>query len=225
MILGVGHFEDKLSNDWPRDERSDEPAGARKPGRPRQSGVEERVLQATLEMIDTGVTVTVSEIVERSGVNRGAIYRRWASLTSLIADALDVGRTLPAPINAQTDNIQEAFFHALVDPTSDGSSGVYPARRARARFRLAMENQDLLREYWQRHVRERRSALVASLKSAQSAGIVRDEIDPEAALDLINGVFYYQFVARGEDLSHPDTRARVQAALDIAWRGLLTKQD
>lgn len=126
MILGVGHFEDKLSNDWPRDERSDEPAGARKPGRPRQSGVEERVLQATLEMIDTGVTVTVSEIVERSGVNRGAIYRRWASLTSLIADALDVGRTLPAPINAQTDNIQEAFFHALVDPTSDGSSGVYP---------------------------------------------------------------------------------------------------
>ncbi|MGO3146614.1 MAG: hypothetical protein ACTIJ6_02930 [Leucobacter sp.] len=45
-------------------------------------------------------------------------------------------------------------------------------------------------------------------------------MDLEAVLDLLSGVYYYQIVARGADLSDIDTLERCGAAMDIIWDGI-----
>ena len=65
------------------------------PGRPPEPGHDERIIEATLRLIDQGKPVTVNAVVTGSGVSRAAVYRRWSSLTDLVSDALDHGRAIP----------------------------------------------------------------------------------------------------------------------------------
>ena len=67
----------------------------RGPGRPRNEDIDALVLAAVLELIDDKEEVTAARVVGRSGVSRAALYRRWPSLTTLIAAALDVGDVVP----------------------------------------------------------------------------------------------------------------------------------
>lgn len=194
-------------------------AGRRGPGRPRDEELDGQIIQATLDLIDAEEEVTVSRIVARSGASRAALYRRWPSLTSLIAAALDVGRTVPPDIPADGD-LREAVFGMLGDPTSVTSSG-YSEVRFRQRIRLVMRNRQLQREYWSSHVARRRVPLEAALRHGIERGLLRRDLDVEACFDAIAGAVYYQIVVRGDSMSDPATHARVRAALEVVWRGML----
>ena len=65
------------------------------PGRPPEPGHDEKIMQATLRLIDQGKPVTVNAVVAGSGVSRAALYRRWGSLTELTSD--------PTPPRASAD--------------------------------------------------------------------------------------------------------------------------
>ena len=91
----------------------------RRPGRPRDEDIDGQIVAATLEIIDAGEEVTVSRVVARSGVSRAALYRRWPSLTTLIAAALDVGRMVPPEYPDDVD-LRDALFDGL----GLGESGV-----------------------------------------------------------------------------------------------------
>lgn len=96
----------------------------------------------------------------------------------------------------------------------------YPEGRIRQRLLLALADPDLQHQYWKRHVSRRREPLLAILEQARERGEVRDDVDLEAALDLLSGVYYYQIVARGADLGDPKTLKRCGAAMDIIWDGI-----
>lgn len=43
-------------------------------------------------------------------------------------------------------------------------------------------------------------------------------------IDLINGVYYYQFIVRGRSTKDEnETRARVRAAVKLVWAGALRR--
>ena len=65
--------------------------------------------------------------------------------------------------------------------------------------------------------REVLDALCAGIEQ----GVLRADLDVQAAFDLIAGVFYHQLVMRGERVDESATHARCRAALDVAWRGML----
>ena len=67
-------------------------SSVRGPGRPRIADHDERILDAVATMVDEDQHITVSAVVEASGVSRAALYRRWSTMTELIATALDRGR-------------------------------------------------------------------------------------------------------------------------------------
>ncbi len=222
----------------------------RRPGRPRQHGLETRVLEAVNELIDAGAAITVNAVVARSGVSRAAIYRRWSTMAELTAAALDVGRVTVQIPEALTVREALAFGHpqahsgsgalgaAAGGPASADSEGsrgrieatvgetlaAYPEERLRQRLQLALADRELQLEYWRSHVSRRRLPLLAMLERGQREGEVRRDADLEAALDLLSGVYYYQAVARGDSLGDPLVIARCTAAVDIIWRGIATPE-
>lgn len=195
----------------------------RGPGRPRTAGHDERVLDAVVDLLDRGEEVTVNRIVELSGVSRAGIYRRWSSLTELIAAALDRGRE-PYVISLEGDlleNLLRTFLQQTGRSRPLRAAGPdYPEQRFRLRLRLALSDRSLARAYWAAHVSVRRAGLEAVLREGIRRGELRDDLDIDACMDLINGVFYYQYVVRGVSFDDVVARARCAEAIRTAWRGL-----
>lgn len=191
---------------------------SRGPGRPREAGHDERILDAVIELIERDRKVTVSAVVAASGVSRAALYRRWPSLPELVAAALDKGR---AALEVDTaGDIKDAIVSMMFGDPIAARGTTYGDRRFRARMMLVMQNSDLQHAYWTSHVRRRRVSFLEALAEAQRRGELRQSLDLEACLDLINGVFYYQIVVRGVSMGDPGTMARCREAFEVAWRGM-----
>jgi len=196
----------------------------RRPGRPRDEDMDGQIVAATLAIIDAGQEVTVSRVVTQSGVSRAALYRRWPSLTTLIAAALDVGRTVPPEYPDDVD-LRDALFDGL----GLGESGValsvaasgYSEERFRQRIRLVMADRALQKAYWQSHVSRRRVPLLNALRAGIHRGELRSGLDVEACFDAIAGAAYYQVVVRGDRMDDPAVATRVRAAVEVVWRGMV----
>ncbi|MRG60046.1 TetR family transcriptional regulator [Agromyces sp. CFH 90414] len=191
----------------------------RGPGRPRDDELDGVILTAALELIDADEPVTVARVVARSGVSRATLYRRWPSLTTLVAAALDVGREDPAPVVIGADLRDRVVASLLGAPDGAQASG-FPEQRFRQRIRLAMADRELQQAYWRSHVSRRRASLETALAEGIRLGLLRTDLDVAACFDLLAGVFYYQVVVRGARFDDPATRARCQSAIEVAWRGM-----
>lgn len=188
----------------------------RGPGRPRTTEHDERILEAAVTMLERGEEVTVNRLVVESGVSRAAIYRRWPSTTDLLAAALDRGRSASElPLDG---DLLENLLRAYTAPDAPG--GGFSVDRLRLRIKLAMSDPKLAHAYWQSHAGRRRGVLVALLTEGIRRGELRPDLDVDAGIDLINGVFYYQFVVRGQTLNDPGVAERCAEAVRIAWRGM-----
>lgn len=195
-------------------------APRRRPGRPRDEDLDGRILEAALGFIDSGLDLTVNGLVARSGVSRAALYRRWPSVTDLLVAALDVGRSTPPEVTSGADLRHEIVVRLLGSPPHPVDPG-YPEQRFRQRIRLMMADRSLQQAYWSSHVSRRREPLERAFRAAMARGVLRPDLDTDAAMDLLTGVAYYQLVVRGETLDDAAVRARVIAAIDIVWRGML----
>ncbi|MEI3844552.1 MULTISPECIES: TetR-like C-terminal domain-containing protein [unclassified Microbacterium] len=197
-------------------------AARRGPGRPRDAEIDGQIIAATLAIIDAGEDVTVSRVVARGGVSRAALYRRWPSLTTLIAQALDVGREVP-PEYPEGQDLREAVLASLglgADGVAPSAPG-YSEERFRQRIRLVMADRALQRAYWASHVSRRRVPLENALRRGIARGELRADLDVEACFDAIAGAAYYQLVVRGERIDDPSTNARLRSALEMIWRGMV----
>ncbi|MDR2255059.1 MAG: TetR/AcrR family transcriptional regulator C-terminal ligand-binding domain-containing protein [Arthrobacter sp.] len=195
-----------------------EPAG-RRPGRPRDEGLETKVLDAVVHLLATtpaGEPITIGAMVEASGTSRAAIYRRWPDQRALIVAALDHVRTEP-PVPVEELPLSES----LVELYASGVEQVDDLQRSliARRLVLGLQDSELQRQYWERHVSRRRTALLGRLRRAQASGELRCDVDLEATVDLLNGVHYYQFVVRGQ-WGGPGYAERVEAAIGIVLRGI-----
>ncbi|HEY4557863.1 MAG TPA: TetR/AcrR family transcriptional regulator [Enteractinococcus sp.] len=190
----------------------------RGPGRPRIADHDEKILDAVVSMVDRDEAITVNSVVEASGVSRAALYRRWSSMTELVATALDRGRS---PIRFDlTKPVKEAITELMFADMQRVRGENYSDRSFRKRIQLVMASPDLQEAYWQSHVHRRRAAITEALQVGVERGELRADLNVEAAIDGINGVFYYQTVVRGESLENPETRHRCREAFEIFWRGM-----
>jgi len=194
----------------------------RRPGRPRDEEIDGQIVAATLAIIDAGDEVTVNRVVARSGVSRAALYRRWPSLTTLIAAALDVGREVPPeyPENADLHEILLTMLGFGADGVAPSAPG-YSEERFRQRIRLVMSDRALQKAYWESHVSRRRVPLHNALRAGIARGELRCDLDIEACFDAIAGAAYYQLVVRGDRIGDPAVVARLRSAIEVIWRGMV----
>lgn len=206
------------------DQTSGASAAARRhgPGRPRNEDLDRRVLEATLALIDSSEVVTIDRLVARSGVGKAAIYRRWSSLNEVIAAALDLGRQPPQPIATDGD-ILDAIHHALTTSFLDEAPHEYRRQRFQQRLQLVLEDPALQQTYWDSNISPRRAVLEQALRAGVAAGVLREDLDIEACIDVLAGIGYYQVVARGARLDDPEVLSRCQAAIELVWQGMLPR--
>lgn len=188
----------------------------RRPGRPRDTSLETTVLSATADLLLERETkeVTIAAITERSGVSRAAVYRRWASREELLAAALDSVRSDVELVRGATtlETILGSYEQASL--AVEGRVGTLVKKRVA----MGLENEELRALSWDRHVSRRREPIAEEIRRGIKNGEIDPAVDVEAMIDLINGLYYYQFVVRAP--SDPDqARVRVRAAVQLVFDG------
>lgn len=166
----------------------------RSPGRPREPETDERILDATYQLMAQHgyVRMSMDAIAAEAGVTKPTIYRRYGTKIELAMAALvykcDPSRP-PVTGDTRTDLIAELehFCLAISRPYGMSLLGTVLAEEH--------ETPELLAAFREYLVAPRRRALSAIL----DAGLARGEFHPDAdlaiAANLLIGAYYAQYVA------------------------------
>ncbi len=161
---------------------------------PRGERARERVMRAALEVLaESGLAgFTMEAVARQARASKATIYRRWASPTALLVDAMDLSfRPFPPPATGRvrTDLIELiAALEALL--------GSQPFPRLLAAVIDAAERAPALSQLHVQLTERRRRPLLDVLTTAQRRGEIAAVADLELAVDMLAGpAFYRRFIA------------------------------
>lgn len=190
-----------------------DPAEPRRPGRPRDAGADEAILNAVVEVLgETGFSgLTVDAVAQRAGVGKATIYRRWDGKERLVLDALAPKR-IQIP-NPDTGSVREdllEFYLPLSEPDAQrGAIRLMPALAAEA-----ADNAELA-ERLQAYVAMRRAPVVAIFERAIERGEVPADADVDLLIDLVTGPVMYRLYFSGT----PVEAETITAIVDLVLQG------
>lgn len=153
-------------------------------GRPRDAGIDARVIAAALELLaEEGFTgANIQAISRRSGVHSSAIYRRWPTRVELIEEAvfpgLDVAAVRPSgDLRRDLRRFLRSYLRIL------GS----PAARAAAPGLLASYQSGATARNTEDWVRVSARPQFQDIICAAPAGSVDPDLDPDDVFDMLLG--------------------------------------
>jgi AcrR family transcriptional regulator len=165
-------------------------ATTRRPGRPRSAGVDEALLDATLQLAgEVGIHgMSMDDLARRAGVSKATIYRRWPSKEALVLDALahairpfdlvDTGSLLG---DLET-YLRELGHRMETGRTSDVLPDLISASARDAALRESLDE-------WVRH---RRQPLNTILGRGVQRGELAADADLDTIIDALIGAFMYR---------------------------------
>lgn len=187
----------------------------------RSARVRAAVRDATLaELTEKGYArLTVEGVAARSGVHKTTVYRHWASVRGLIADALELASGEPWPI-PDTGTVQgdlRALARLVVTGFTDPGEGPVSA----AFISAAMQDADAARAlhafFAARH--EQSAALVTR---AVARGELPGGVDPAEVVRLAVAPLYYRLFISREPVDVAAADRAADAALAAARAGVLS---
>ena len=163
-------------------------------GRPRDPNVDEKILGAALELLaERGFRgATMKAIASRAGVGTAAIYRRHENREELLVAAVDDGLGVWQVENTGQTELDLISMLTVVRDTAWEGWGF---RLLAAAVLEADQHPELLAVYRRRAVWPRRKLIRSILERAVRRGEIRDDMDLEAAVDLLWGSVFARFVA------------------------------
>lgn len=184
-------------------------------GRPRSELARRSILAAVQALIEHGgyEAATIEAVAARSGVAKTTIYRWWPNRAALVVDLLVEVASRAAPPTGTGEPLAE-LRHALqlVGRAAEGMSG----RLLIALLGEAERDPDIRTALRERLFKPRRKATAAAIRRAQAAGLLRSDIPPVAAGDLLYGPMFYRKFIRFE----PVTKGFVDQAFECVMTGL-----
>jgi AcrR family transcriptional regulator len=192
-------------------------------GRPRDSDVDRRVLDAAWDLLHTVgyAGLTVDDVAERAGVAKTTLYRRWPTKDHLaVAVAARILGDVPIPGTGDLRADLTEFITALAASLNRVRTAGQPAGSASAGLlaelvAAAARHQDIgdaVRAlYGQRH-----AMALARLAQAREHEGLRDDIDPAVLIDQLAGPVYYRVLITGATVDRGYAERLVDAALDGA---------
>jgi AcrR family transcriptional regulator len=166
----------------------------RRAGRPRREGLDEAILDATLDQMGSvGYSrMSLVTIAQNAGTTKPTIYARWPSKAQLAAAALESlrQRTPRQPTGEiRTDLIQELTLFRNGALRTNGMSMLG------AVLVEQHENPELLRLFRKHVVQPRRENLRRILKTGVETGQLQPDADIELAITMLVGSLYAAYLA------------------------------
>ncbi|MEV8422502.1 TetR/AcrR family transcriptional regulator [Streptomyces niveus] len=169
---------------------------------------------------------TIEGIAARAGVGKQTIYRWWPSKAAVLLEAfLDLGeQAAEAAEAAGADGAYEIpdtgdlaadlklVLRATVDELNDPTFEA-PTRALAAE---GIVDAKIGAEYAEKLLEPQAALYVRRLRAAQEAGVVRDDIDPRTAMELLTGPIVHRWLLRTLPLTH----AYADSLVDYALNGL-----
>jgi AcrR family transcriptional regulator len=182
-------------------------------GRPRSERARQAILGAAGDLLlDRGLAaVSMDAVARRAGVSKATIYRWWPSKEMLALDALAAWANASAP-GRDTGTLRGDVL-ALVGPWVREIRRRPFARVIAALVARAQSDPAFALAYRTHFVEPRRREMRAAFARAIERGEVRDELDVEAALDLIYGPLYHRLLHGHAPLTDGFAREVVDLAL------------
>ncbi len=183
-------------------------------GRPRSSDADRQILDAAVEILgERGFAgLTTSAVIERSGVARATVYRRYPTRDSLLMAAASAIKGRP-PYTLTGD--------IAADLATGGRSAV--AIFAEPRFRQllpafvaeAVSDPALARTVIRRLAPNHGNIAAQYAERAEALGM-RTDIDPEVVPTMLIGAMLYRLISTGE----PADERFAEWVVDVLVRGL-----
>jgi AcrR family transcriptional regulator len=182
-------------------------------GRPREAGVDERVLAAAAaEIRRRGYEgLSIDRVAEQAGVAKTTLYRRWASKAELVV-ALIAGLREEVPFEPSGDSrrdLTDLVTAIAANLAATPTTLIADLAAAAAREPRVGES---VRTLWA----ERHRAVTAVVAKAQEAGLVLDHVSPAVLVDQLVGPLYYRLLVTGEPLTPDYARTLVRSVLGPA---------
>lgn len=160
--------------------------GVRAPGRPRDPELDERILSATLKLLEEEgfEEMSIEAVAARAGVGKPTIYRRWSSKTALVIDALE--RHAPEivlPEGATTRERLTTLMIGLARSMRTGPSGGIMAGLIAQIHR----DPELAKVFADAFIARRRRLVFMLLREGMDRGELRPDLDLELAADQLAG--------------------------------------
>ena len=198
-------------------------AAARR-GRPRDSGVDRRVLSAAWGLLHAGgyAALNVDDVAERAGVAKTTLYRRWPTKDHLaIAVGAQMLGEVPIPDSGDLRQDLIEFATALAESLNrlrmaghygGGASPGLAAELVAAAARHPDIGEVVRAMYAERHALAR-----ARLERAVSSEGLRSDLDPGLLVEQLVGPIYYRILITGAPADRGYAGRLVEALLDGAF--------
>jgi AcrR family transcriptional regulator len=193
-------------------------------GRPRDSAVDRRVLDAAWELLHAkGLEgLKVDEVAERAGAAKTTVYRRWPTKDHLTV-ALAARILGEVPI-ADTGNLRAdltGFAAALADNLNRlrlaGNPASGPSAGLAAELAAATARHPDIGEFVRAGFAARHQLAKARLRRARDAEGLRADLDPEVLIDQVAGPVWYRVLVTGAPVGRSYAERLVTAVLDGAF--------
>jgi len=191
-------------------------------GRPRDAGVDQRVLDVAWDLLLTGgyAGLNVDEVAERAAVAKTTLYRRWQTKDHLAIAV--VTRMIPFALVLDTGDLCRDLIEFAVSMatslhryrTAGGSDGVSPGLAGEL-VAAAARHPDIGELIRTLHARRHATAL-ARLQRARERGEIRPDIDDAILIDQISGPIYYRALITGAATDRSYAERLVRAVLAVA---------
>lgn len=188
-------------------------------GRPRDAHIDEAVLQATADVLDSDGYrgVVIEDVARRAGVSKTAVYRRWPNRRPLVLEVLAnrLGR-----IEAPNSGCTLCDLHECLVLVTDAFCRLGPGTLAQ----LIAEGADdpSLHDHLMEVVIEPpRRAVHRTLFEARRRGDLRDDVDLSLIVDTLSSLVFYRLLLGGDPMDPGELEVVVSEVL----RGIATDGD
>jgi AcrR family transcriptional regulator len=166
---------------------------SRPPGRPRSERAHRAILQAANELLESEgfAAVTVEAIAERAGVSKATIYRWWPNKAAVVMDGFlsMVSAEVPFPHTGHAREDIRLHMRRLAE-----AFGGKMGRTVAALIAEGQADPELAEALRSRWLSVRRTEAKEILELGIERGELREDLDPDVAVDVLYGPIYYRML-------------------------------
>ncbi len=153
----------------------------------------ERILDAVQAVLEekTFQDLTMEEVARRAGVGKPTLYKWWPSKAALVLDLFR--QRLVAPSNVP----EELTVEEKIRAQALGAIGLlngFLGKVSREIIAAGQSDPDVLRQYREIYLSERRAITRRWIEAAKATGEMRADTDPEQMIDMLYGAIYYRLL-------------------------------